>query len=73
MSVFNRRDPYPQEVGATIHRVMERLCYSNPYQLLLQHKVGLIAGFILKQIRSSKGFVNGRFPIVFISDHIDAL
>ncbi|KAG8456787.1 hypothetical protein GDO86_002536 [Hymenochirus boettgeri] len=40
MSVVNRGDPYPQEVGATVQRVMERLGYSNPYRLVWQSKVG---------------------------------
>uniref|UniRef100_A0ACB8ENX5 Uncharacterized protein n=1 Tax=Sphaerodactylus townsendi TaxID=933632 RepID=A0ACB8ENX5_9SAUR len=39
MSVVNRGDPYPQEVGATVQRVMEKLSYSNPYRLVWQSKV----------------------------------
>ncbi|PWS21736.1 ferrochelatase, partial [Enterococcus faecium] len=31
MSVVTRGDPYPQEVGATVQRVMERLEHCNPY------------------------------------------
>ncbi|KAF6302868.1 ferrochelatase [Rhinolophus ferrumequinum] len=38
MSVVNRGDPYPQEVGATVQRVMEKLGYSNPYRLVWQSK-----------------------------------
>lgn len=37
--VVNRGDPYPQEVGATVQRVMEKLNYSNPYRLVWQSKV----------------------------------
>lgn len=40
LQVVNRGDPYPQEVGATVHGVMERLGYSNPYRLVWQSKVG---------------------------------
>ena len=40
LQVVNRGDPYPQEVGATVHRVMEKLAYSNPYRLVWQSKVG---------------------------------
>uniref|UniRef100_A0A8C6DYJ6 Ferrochelatase n=1 Tax=Moschus moschiferus TaxID=68415 RepID=A0A8C6DYJ6_MOSMO len=40
MSVVNRGDPYPQEVGATVQRVMDKLGYSNPYRLVWQSKVG---------------------------------
>jgi len=38
--VVNRGDPYPQEVGATVQRVMEKLNHSNPYRLVWQSKVG---------------------------------
>ncbi|TSK72173.1 Ferrochelatase, mitochondrial [Bagarius yarrelli] len=38
MSVVNRGDPYPQEVGATVQKVMERLAYCNPYRLVWQSK-----------------------------------
>ncbi|XP_059563497.1 ferrochelatase, mitochondrial [Myotis daubentonii] len=40
MSVVNRGDPYPQEVGATVQKVMEKLGHSNPYRLVWQSKVG---------------------------------
>lgn len=36
---MNRGDPYPQEVGATVQRVMERLQHCNPYRLVWQSKV----------------------------------
>lgn len=39
MSVVSRGDPYPQEVGATVHNVMEELGYSNPWRLVWQSKV----------------------------------
>ena len=37
--VVNRGDPYPQEVGATVAKVMENLGYCNPYRLVWQSKV----------------------------------
>ncbi|KAI4817158.1 hypothetical protein KUCAC02_009436 [Chaenocephalus aceratus] len=40
MAVVNRGDPYPQEVGATVQRVMERLGHCNPYRLVWQSRVG---------------------------------
>lgn len=40
LQVVNRGDPYPQEVGATVHKVMEELGYPNPYRLVWQSKVG---------------------------------
>lgn len=39
LQVVNRGDPYPQEVGATVQRVMDKLDYSNPYRLVWQSKV----------------------------------
>lgn len=41
VQVVNRGDPYPQEVGATVQRVMERLGHCNPYRLVWQSKVSL--------------------------------
>lgn len=40
VQVVNRGDPYPQEVGATVQRVMERLGHCNPYRLVWQSRVG---------------------------------
>lgn len=45
LQVVNRGDPYPQEVGATVQRVMEKLSYSNPYRLVWQSKVGVFCTF----------------------------
>jgi ferrochelatase len=36
----NRGDSYPWEVGATVQAVMQEMCYSNPYSLVWQSKVG---------------------------------
>lgn len=44
VQVVNRGDPYPQEVGATVQRVMERLQHCNPYRLVWQSKVITILG-----------------------------
>jgi len=40
MAVVDRGDPYPQEVGATVGRVMEELGLCNSYRLVWQSKVG---------------------------------
>jgi len=40
MSVVNRGDPYPAEVAATVHAVMGRLGFKNPYRLVWQSQVG---------------------------------
>ncbi|XP_065063801.1 ferrochelatase, mitochondrial-like isoform X2 [Rhopilema esculentum] len=79
MSVVNRGDPYPQEVGATVHRVMEELNFSNSYRLCWQSKVGPAAWLGPQTSESIEGLVkNGRknillVPIAFTSDHIETL
>ncbi|CAJ0914005.1 11232_t:CDS:2, partial [Entrophospora sp. SA101] len=40
MVVVNRGDTYVNEVAATVHHVMERLNFSNPYRLVWQSQVG---------------------------------
>lgn len=50
LQVVNRGDPYPQEVGATVQRVMEKLSYSNPYRLVWQSKVGGFRTFAGSQL-----------------------
>ena len=40
LDVIDRGDPYPQEVGASVQRVVERLGASNPYLLAYQSDVG---------------------------------
>src|SRR5688572_1633700 len=40
LNVIDRGDPYPQEVGATVQRVVERLGAPNPYLLAYQSDVG---------------------------------
>ncbi|KAM9224702.1 ferrochelatase, mitochondrial isoform 2-T2 [Dugong dugon] len=79
MSVVNRGDPYPQEVGATVQRVMDKLGYSNPYRLVWQSKVGPIPWLGPRTDEAIKGFCErGRknillVPIAFTSDHIETL
>ncbi|ELU05299.1 hypothetical protein CAPTEDRAFT_181169 [Capitella teleta] len=79
MKVVNRGDPYPQEVGATVQRVMERLNFRNSYRLVWQSKVGPLPWLGPQTDESIKGLVkNGRknillVPIAFTSDHIETL
>ncbi|XP_027623814.1 ferrochelatase, mitochondrial isoform X1 [Tupaia chinensis] len=79
MAVVNRGDPYPQEVSATVQRVMERLGYSNPYRLVWQSKVGPMPWLGPPTDESIKGLCErGRknillVPIAFTSDHIETL
>ncbi|XP_060916914.1 ferrochelatase, mitochondrial [Labrus mixtus] len=79
MAVVNRGDPYPQEVGATVQRVMERLGHCNPYRLVWQSRVGPMAWLgpqtddVIKGLceRGKKNLL--LVPIAFTSDHIETL
>uniref|UniRef100_A0A6I8SZE3 Ferrochelatase, mitochondrial n=1 Tax=Xenopus tropicalis TaxID=8364 RepID=A0A6I8SZE3_XENTR len=79
IQVVNRGDPYPQEVGATVQKVMERLGYSNPYRLVWQSKVGPMPWLGPHTDESIKGLCQrGKknillVPIAFTSDHIETL
>ncbi|KAL8204055.1 UNVERIFIED_CONTAM: hypothetical protein K2H54_066482 [Gekko kuhli] len=79
MSVVNRGDPYPQEVGATVQRVMEKVNYSNPYRLVWQSKVGPMPWLGPQTDETIKGLCQrGKrnillVPIAFTSDHIETL
>ncbi|MBW01195.1 Ferrochelatase, mitochondrial, partial [Eschrichtius robustus] len=79
MSVVNRGDPYPQEVGATVQRVMEKLGFSNPYRLVWQSKVGPMPWLGPLTDEAIRGLCErGRknillVPIAFTSDHIETL
>ncbi|XP_037341039.2 ferrochelatase, mitochondrial [Pungitius pungitius] len=79
MAVVNRGDPYPQEVGATVQRVMERLGHCNPYRLVWQSRVGPMQWLgpqtddVIKGLceRGKKNIL--MVPIAFTSDHIETL
>jgi len=79
MSVVNRGDPYPQEVAATVQRVMEELNFCNPYRLCWQSKVGPLPWLGPQTDDAITGLVkNGNknlllVPIAFTSDHIETL
>ncbi|ROL46799.1 Ferrochelatase, mitochondrial [Anabarilius grahami] len=79
LSVVNRGDPYPQEVGATVQRVMDRLSHCNPYRLVWQSKVGPMAWLGPQTDEVIKGLCQrGKknlllVPIAFTSDHIETL
>ncbi|XP_061211600.1 ferrochelatase, mitochondrial [Neopsephotus bourkii] len=79
MAVVNRGDPYPQEVGATVQRVMEELQYSHPYRLVWQSKVGPMPWLGPPTDDTIKGLCQrGKrnlllVPIAFTSDHIETL
>lgn len=79
MSVVNRGDPYPAEVAATVHAVMNRLKFSNPYRLCWQSQVGPSAWLGAQTSDTVKQYVKRGHtdlilvPIAFTSDHIETL
>ncbi|KAF8475823.1 putative mitochondrial ferrochelatase [Kalaharituber pfeilii] len=79
MSVVNRGDPYPAEVAATVHAVMSRLGFRNPYRLVWQSQVGPSPWLGAQTSATVEGYVKkGKtdmvlIPIAFTSDHIETL
>jgi ferrochelatase len=79
LDVIDRGDAYPQEVGASVQRVVERLAAPNPYLLAYQSDVGPVRwlGPSTEQvIRRLGGRGEKRVlvvPIAFTSDHIETL
>ncbi|ODA76698.1 hypothetical protein RJ55_07969 [Drechmeria coniospora] len=79
MSVVNRGDPYPSEVAATVHAVMQRLNFSNPYRLCWQSQVGPSAWLGPQTATTVEQYIaKGQkdlvlIPIAFTSDHIETL
>ncbi|KAK4194770.1 putative mitochondrial precursor ferrochelatase [Triangularia verruculosa] len=79
MSVVNRGDPYPAEVAATVHAVMQRLGHSNPYRLCWQSQVGPQPWLGPQTQMSVEEYIaKGQtdlvlIPIAFTSDHIETL
>lgn len=79
MSVVNRGDTYPAEVGATVYAVMQRLDFSNPYRLCWQSQVGPSAWLGAQTSDTVMEYVKkGQtdlvlVPIAFTSDHIETL
>ncbi|XP_033929545.1 ferrochelatase, mitochondrial-like isoform X1 [Melopsittacus undulatus] len=79
MAAVNRGDPYPQEVGATVQGVMEKLKYSNPYRLVWQSKVGPMPWLGPGTAAAIRGLAQSGHrhlllvPVAFTSDHIETL
>ncbi|KAJ2906356.1 hypothetical protein MKZ38_002072 [Zalerion maritima] len=79
MSVVNRGDPYPGEVAATCHAVMQRLGHTHHYRICWQSQVGP-QPWLGPQTQSSveEYVAKGQkdiviIPIAFTSDHIETL
>jgi ferrochelatase len=79
LNVIDRGDPYPQEVGATVHRVMEKLGFSHPYLLAYQSEVGPLRwlGPSTERVIRNLGARGHKHllvvPIAFTTDHIETL
>ncbi|KAJ1495976.1 ferrochelatase putative [Baffinella frigidus] len=82
MRRVNAGDPYPQEVGATVSRVIERLAelgVHNRYSLCWQSKVGPLPWLGPKtQVAMKALFAQGlthfmAIPVAFTTDHIETL
>ena len=79
LSVIDRGDAYPQEIGASVHAVMQRLGFSHPYLLSYQSEVGPVRwlGPSTEQVLKELGAKGHRHvlvvPIAFTSDHIETL
>lgn len=79
LDVIDRGDAYPQEVGASVHAVMERLGFSHEYLLAYQSEVGPVRwlGPSTERVIRQLGAKGRRHvlvvPIAFTSDHIETL
>lgn len=79
LKAVNRGDPYPSEVGATVHRVMEQLNFKYAYQIVWQSKVGPIPWLGPMTDNAIKDYVKqGKksfvvVPIAFVNEHIETL
>jgi len=79
LSIIDRGDPYPQEVGASVHEVMKTGGFPNPFILSYQSEVGPVRwlGPSTQQVIKDLG-AKGRkkvlvVGIAFTSDHIETL
>ena len=79
LSIIDRGDPYPQEVGASVHEVLKEGRFKNPFLLSYQSDVGPVRwlGPSTKQVIKELG-AKGRTKVLvvgiaFTSDHIETL
>ena len=79
MSVVNRGDAYPAEVGATTHEVMKRLGHGYEYLVSYQSEVGPVPWLgpstesVIEELGAKKRKNVLVVPIAFTSDHIETL
>jgi protoporphyrin/coproporphyrin ferrochelatase len=79
LNVVERGDPYPQEIGASVHAVMQSLNFSNPYLLCYQSAVGPVRWLgpgteaMVRLLGKQKQRSVLVVPVAFVSDHIETL
>lgn len=79
LSVIDRGDAYPAEVGATVHEVMQRLDYRHEYLVAYQSEVGPVRWLgpstesVLEQLGKKRRRHVLVVGIAFTSDHIETL
>jgi ferrochelatase len=79
LSVIDRGDAYPSEVGATVDRVLEQLGLPNPSMLCYQSEVGPVRWLgpstenVITRLAADKRHNVMAIPIAFTSDHIETL
>jgi protoporphyrin/coproporphyrin ferrochelatase len=79
LSVIDRGDPYPQEVGASVHEVLKAGGFQNPFLLSYQSEVGPVRwlGPSTEQVIKDLGAKGKKNVLVvgiaFTSDHIETL
>jgi protoporphyrin/coproporphyrin ferrochelatase len=79
LSIIERGDPYPQEVGASVHEVMKEGGFRNRFILCYQSEVGPVRwlGASTEQVIKDLGAKGQKNVLVvgiaFTSDHIETL
>lgn len=79
LSIINRGDPYPAEIGASVHEVMKRLDYDYEYLLCYQSDVGPVPWLgpstekVIEELGKKKRRNVLVVGIAFTSDHIETL
>jgi ferrochelatase len=79
LNVIDRGDAYPQEVGATVQKVMEALGFSNEFLLAYQSDIpplkwlGPSTESVIRSLGRQKRRQVLAVPIAFTSDHIETL
>ena len=79
LSIINRGDPYPAEIGASVHEVMKRLDYAYEHLLCYQSDVGPVPWLgpstesVIEELGKKKRRNVLVAGIAFTSDHIETL